>query len=521
MTCHIFSYQLLHRVGSVSFFFIRRPYFFRYHLAVRRLLQDTGYPSEWYRFALIYGTYKPQASGNPMFLPWNRQFLRYVEQAIQNIDCGIAIPYYDWTIDAGRPYKSLIWAANIMGGNGGDNDCVRYHPFKSYDHLYLSPCLRRRFNFSISLPSVVNIELALREPDYDIFRLHMEMFARMFQSFVGGHMDSDFASYDPLYYSLMAFVDKLWVDWQERHPEGLLSFPLKYRYARLDPFKTTPDDVFDSKSQLCVDYLPITEGAPCNVSVNRIYDYNSRGYDRHGFNRQGYDNDGFNVEGYDSSGSPDLRGIYNKQGYDAEGFKRNGFDDSGIDRYGFYTDSYNLDDFDARGFDRSGYNRYGFNRQGLTPYGLYINGSYLPNVDVKKIRIFDTFGYNKYGYNQEGFDRHGYDIFGFDMKGLDHRLCNYYFLGPIHILVKRYVSTALKDLNVTVLINIKRICPQLVPLSNHTSRNYWFNRYGQRSLLDTVYRQNIHGHMVDNSYMPRETSVTGDLIWQPIAPDLR
>ncbi|CAL1547503.1 unnamed protein product, partial [Lymnaea stagnalis] len=83
-----------------------------------------------------------------------------------------------------------------MGGNGGEDGCVRYHPFKSYHPAYLSPCLRRRFNSSVSLPSLVNIGLALREPSYDRFRLQVEMFARLYQSFVGGHLASDLAPYD-------------------------------------------------------------------------------------------------------------------------------------------------------------------------------------------------------------------------------------------------------------------------------------------------------------------------------------
>ncbi|XP_035826566.1 uncharacterized protein LOC101845560 [Aplysia californica] len=493
----------------------------RYQSAVRRLTQNTGYPSQWFEFASVYASYKPQAAGSPLFLPWNRQFLRNMEQAIQNIDCGVAIPYYDWTVDAGKPHQSSIWAANVMGGNGGEQDCVRYHPFKSYHPPYLSPCLRRRFNTSVSLPSVVNVELALREPSYDRFRLQVEIFARVYQSFVGGHMASDFAPYDPLFYSLMATVDKLWTDWQDRHKEGMLSFPLDYRYVRLDPFKTTPDDVFDSRIQLCVDYFPLTEGVPCNITEVRTYGYNSQGYDRHGFNREGYDRDGYNIRGYDVSGNLDDRNIYNIDGYDREGFNRSGFDDSGIDRFGFFTDTYNLDEFDPLGFDRSGYNRYGYNQQGFTPYGLHANGSYLPNINIEDLNIFDPYGYNKYGYDKQGFDRNGFDVFGFDRRGFDNRICNYYYIGPIHILVKRYIAKTIKDMNVTILTKVKRVCPELSSLPVQTRRQQWLNRGGQRSQIDDVHRYQVEGHTVDTMFMPRETSVTTDLVWLPIAPDER
>lgn len=447
-----------------------------------------------------------------MFLPWNRQFLRHVEQAIQNFDCSVTIPYYDWAVDSGKPYKSLVWAANIMGGNGGLDGCVRYHPFKSYHPSYLFPCLRRNFNTSVSLPSVVNIELALRETSYDKFRLQMEYFTRLYQSFVGGHLDSDLAPYDPLFYSVMAFVDKLWTEWQERHPDGLLSFPLDVRYSIMEPFKSTPDDVFDSRLKVCVEY----DDVPCNSTDLPFYGYDSRGYDRHGYNRQGYDKDGYNISGFDCSGNPDTRGFYNLFGFNREGFGRSGFDASGIDQFGFFEDSYNLDDFDAQGYDRSGLNRYGFNQYMVTPFGYQINGTF---TDDKK--MFDVYGYNKYGFNKEGFDRSGYDIFGFNSMGYDIKMCNFFFIGPIHILVKHYVSKTLRDLNITIITRIKRVCQPVSPPYEHFIHQYWLDRNNQRSRLNEIYQYHVQTHSFDPLYTPRTTSVTSDLLWLPVAPDDR
>ena len=494
---------------------------FRYQNAVKALLQDTGYPSKWYQFASLYSSHKPLSAGSPLFLPWNRQFLRHVEQTIQTLDCSITIPYYDWTVDAGKPHKSLIWAANVLGGNGNGNGCVRYHPFKSYYPPYLTLCLRRNLNSSIALPSAMNVELALREPSYDRFRLQMEVFALMYQGFVGGHLGSNLAPYDPLYYSLMAFIDKLWTEWQSRHPQGLLKFPLNYRYARLSPFKSTPDDVFDSRIQLCVNYVPLGQGSVCNVTEVQRYGYNSQGYDRHGFNREGFDKDGYDVEGFDASGNADNRGIYNINGFDRQGISRNGFDKMGMDRYGFFTDSYNLDDMDPDGFDRSGYNRYGFNKQGFTPFGYNINGSRLENIDFTELNLFDPFGYNKYGYDQEGFDRNGYDIFGFDSRGYNSRKCNSYFLGPIHILVNGYVSNTLKGFNITKMNKVKRICSPVQPLQGYVIKQNWLNRNRQRAVIRDLHKYQMDNHDFDRMYIPRETSVTTDLIWLPIAPDER
>ncbi|KAK3790015.1 hypothetical protein RRG08_016329 [Elysia crispata] len=498
----------------------------RYQAAVRNLTENSGYPSQWYQLASEYAEHKPLAVGNPLFLPWTRQYLRHVEAALQENDCDIAIPYYDWTVDAGKPYKSLVWAANMFGGDGSNSrsdrsQCVRYHPFKSYHPPYLSPCLRRHFNVSVSLPTVINVELALRDPDFERFRLQMEYFLRTFQTFVGGHMDSDFAPYDPIFLSVAAFMDKLWTQWQERHPQGLLDFPLDLRYVRMDPFKTVPDDVFDSKAQLCVHYIPLTEGAPCVIREVIQYGYDARGYDRHGYNKKGFDIDGYDIEGFDISGSPDRRGKYNTDGFDREGFGRSGYDSSGIDRYGFYIDSFNLDNFDSYGHDKSGYNRYGFDYQGLTPFGYTSNGSYMPNVDVTELGIFDKYGYNKYGFNAEGFDRNGFDIFGFDSRGFDRRECNYYSIGPVHILVKRYIERDLEDLNITDLNSVKRICTQLRPLPDYVVKRYWLDRDGQADVLDGIYDYQIRRNLLDTTFVPRESSVTTDSIWLPIAPDER
>ncbi|RUS81900.1 hypothetical protein EGW08_010327, partial [Elysia chlorotica] len=450
----------------------------------------------------------------------------HVEAALQEFHCDVAIPYYDWTVDAGKPYKSLVWAANMFGGDGANSgsdrsQCVRYHPFKSYHPPYLSPCLRRHFNSSVSLPTLVNVELALRDPDFERFGIQMEYFLRTFQTFVGGHMDSDFAPYDPLFLSVASFVDKLWTQWQERHPEGVLDFPLDYRYVRMDPFKAVPDDVFDSKAQLCVDYVPLTEGVPCVIREVIQYGYDAKGYDRHGFNKKGFDVDGYDIEGFDSTGSSDPRGKYNTDGFDREGFGRSGYDSSGIDRFGFFIDSYNLDNFDPYGYDKSGYNRYGFNYQGLTPFGYTSNGSFLPSAGVAASDIFDEYGYNKYGFNREGFDRNGFDIFGFDSRGFDRRECNYYSIGPIHILVKVYIERDLKEANLTDLIEVKRICTQLRALPDYVVKRYWLDRSGQADLLDVIYDYQIRRNMLDTTFVPRETSLTSDAIWLPLAPDQR
>ncbi|CAM5251492.1 tyrosinase [Streptomyces badius] len=54
------------------------------------------------------------------FFPWHRQYLLEFEKALQRVDAGVSVPYWDWTQD-NRPTSSL-WAEDFLGGNGRPGD---------------------------------------------------------------------------------------------------------------------------------------------------------------------------------------------------------------------------------------------------------------------------------------------------------------------------------------------------------------------------------------------------------------
>jgi len=429
----------------------------RYHAAIKQLAKQP-HPSPWFRLAQTYAHHKAQAVGNSASLLWHRYFLRDVERRLQDIDCSVTIPYYDWTVNAGDQNKARVWGASVFGGNGeGNQDCVVHHPFKDYYPPSWVPCLRRRFNQDQPLPDVVDIQNALNEQDYDAFRLHMELFFTMFKSWMGGHMDSDHSPYDPVFLSVAAFIDRIFWDWQNKHEGAMLRYPQDRRYVPLMPFKVSPDEVMDSKKQMCVTYFPLSEGAVCNITLPNL-GYNSLGYDRHGFDREGYDIEGYNIYGVNRDGKEDDRGIFNVYGYDRQGYRRNGYDSMGLDRFGFSESDYNMDGYNSEGYDRNGYDRYGFDKSGITPFGFHRNGTL---ISYKDPGTFDGAGFNRYGLDRYGRDRQGYDVFGFNSVGYDRRNCNRHFLGPMLILIKRWAELELERAsNMTIRI-ITRICPAL------------------------------------------------------------
>ncbi|KAL3884246.1 hypothetical protein ACJMK2_030464 [Sinanodonta woodiana] len=490
-----------------------------YQSAIQILMKRDGNSlSKWFEFARMYAEHLPQALGNVASLPWHRYFLRMVEQELQAIDCRITIPYFDWTLEAGDLQRSQIWAANMFGGNGDNvTGCINYHPFKSYFPPFLAPCIRRRFNVSVSLPDAISIQFALNDPVYERFRIHMETFVAIVQSWIGGHMASELAPYDPLFYSLLAYIDKLWTDWMNKHENGLLLYPQDHLYITMYPFKASPEDVMDSKIQMCVEYIPLSEAAICNITLPN-YGYDSHGYSRLGYDREGYDKSGYNMFGVDRSGKLDDRGLYNIYGFDRFGYMRNGFDSMGFDRFGFRIDSFNLDGFDAEGYDRSGYDRYGFDRRGITPYGFHKNGTWLNRIPPD---LFDSYGYNRYGFDKFGFNRQGNDVFRFDSLGYDAERCNRFFLGPMYVIIKRWIEKHLEKLNNISLRVITRVCPAVTKFPEWRYTQNWLHRGDQIPLIETIQNELDRNRHINLDYFPERSSVGKDEVWLPLSPDRR
>ncbi len=184
---------------------------------------------------------------SPAFLPWHRQFILDFERELQQVSGNpiLALPYWNWTEDAGLPdpRTAPIWADNFMGGNGDPNNnwAVRSGPFRQGQWTIIdgngnaAGALRRQFGINVStLPSQVDVNNALSTTPYDAspwnmtsnpsFRNRLEGWYgaagpglhNRVHVWVGGSMIPMTSPNDPVFFLHHCFVDKLWADWQAR-----------------------------------------------------------------------------------------------------------------------------------------------------------------------------------------------------------------------------------------------------------------------------------------------------------------
>ncbi|XP_034144294.1 uncharacterized protein LOC117593416 [Esox lucius] len=540
----------------------------QYQRAIRRLYAQ---PGVWENFTKLRAEFSPQAGGHAYFLPWQRYFLRLVEQELKAVSsCQLGIPYFEWTVDSGNLWTSAAWQAGMFGGDGEkgrdeeqDSDeerswdrvsevaseqesssvsgCVPQHPFQgSSPRFHWTPCLRRSFNTSVSVPDAVTIQRLLSLEDFLLFSQAVQGLSGLFRLWVGGHMASPLAAYDPIYFSQAAFIDKLWTHWQERHRDLGTQYPARQRHVKMKPFGIAPDDVMSSRDQLCVVYVPITLGSPCNVtSMPRAERGNgqhkgAKDTVSHHKKRQGTD---YNTQGYDG---------FDPSGYSHNGYDRQGLDRMGWDQLGYGRDGLDRDHIDKDGYDVAGYNRYGFNRSNVTWFGMRWDGVFMREKERKEGRkgekeesgeeeererekvmseLFNNSGYSVYGFDPFGLDRGGFDVFGFRPDGYDKDRCNWFYNGPHYLRFYYHTQQHLSSASQHSLDHITRICPPITALPLHWPMQEWMAMHpeGSKALIEQLERQFGEQKLMksDEIYTPWLSSQRGKDIWLPITPDSR
>ena len=237
----------------------------------------------WHHWAMSVFTPPTQGDRNaahrgPVFLPWHRFMLIFLEAQLQRVlgNQDFGLPYWSWTDDGelppdGQP-ESALWGETCMGGDGNpvQGFAVTSGPFSATSAFRVniaadsngvlrtvSRPLRRRFDVPLGLPPKAELQDALADDDYDedpwtadsvSFRNLLEGWVpgetqphlhNRVHVWVGGDMLPSSSPNDPVFYLNHCNVDRVWSAWLE-DATGPLYLPDEF--ASADLFRHRIDD---------------------------------------------------------------------------------------------------------------------------------------------------------------------------------------------------------------------------------------------------------------------------------------
>lgn len=178
-----------------------------------------------------------------LFLPWHRAYLWWLEQALQDIDQTVALPWWDWTVDRRMP---LAYGRATIDGQQNPLRRFRMRVPATTNNPAISRNTRRRATPlpGTTLPSPAQLRGVLQESDWASFSDQLQNLHDGVHPWVGGDMGSvTTAGFDPIFYAHHCMIDRVWSIWQVTHgnggvPTALLDLPLR-------PFGKTVRDVLD------------------------------------------------------------------------------------------------------------------------------------------------------------------------------------------------------------------------------------------------------------------------------------
>ncbi|XP_033755053.1 putative tyrosinase-like protein tyr-3 isoform X2 [Pecten maximus] len=169
------------------------------------------------------------AHAGPGFLGWHRVFLLMMENALRQAYPDVTIPYWDVTLDGrmDKPYESVIWSDDFLGSGHGP---VTNGPFLHWETPFGFGHLRRLISAQGRLLSDADIKRIMsrrRLGDISYFSAstdtNLEALHNRVHVWVGGQMRKiEIGAFDPIFYLLHSFVDKIWEDFRSnQRREGL------------------------------------------------------------------------------------------------------------------------------------------------------------------------------------------------------------------------------------------------------------------------------------------------------------
>ena len=221
-----------------------------------------GVPFDW---CVHGGRQRGRDLGGKYFLPWHRAYLYMFEQSLKDFtDGSVAVPWWDWSSPRSRA-EGIPDEFSTEQFDGKDNPLFDANITLNFPEINRKTSRRNNKNageelrlrldtFTNRLPptqdgtsgipggNVVERLLALR--DYGDFSDALQDIHGSIHVYVGGSMgNTDFAAYDPIFWSHHAMVDRIWRLWQLRNGDSTI--PEKILDQPLEPFPFTVRQVLN------------------------------------------------------------------------------------------------------------------------------------------------------------------------------------------------------------------------------------------------------------------------------------
>ena len=146
----------------------------------------------------------------PAFLPWHRDFLKKLEDALRRHEPGVTLPFWDWTRNDSRSLNAQPWEG-FFGGRDNRGGL--------FDHWGYNR--REAPEPGITLPTVSDIVTALDTDRFAALRGIEGPAHAAGHRWVGGTMAGGDSPLDPLFYLHHCNVDRIWAIWQTNNPNSV------------------------------------------------------------------------------------------------------------------------------------------------------------------------------------------------------------------------------------------------------------------------------------------------------------
>jgi tyrosinase len=155
---------------------------------------------------------------DPLFLPWHRAYLYWLELALQSQVSGVTLPWWDWTASGTIP-AAYTGADNVLAA-GAAIKVFGAEPKAGWpSHTSRDP--GQEIPQVPAPPYAKEWAYAMQATNYTDFSQRIWTVHDTVHVWVGGTMAQvDWAAYDPLFFAHHANIDRAWRIWQSAHPGG-------------------------------------------------------------------------------------------------------------------------------------------------------------------------------------------------------------------------------------------------------------------------------------------------------------